>query len=774
MQPIYIDIHIHTSDDPDNLNQNYEVETLFSKVRELAQGQHALISLTDHNTINKSAYLKAHQLCGDDIYLLLGVELHIHYTQSTEAYHCHIFFKNPVTAENIDEINSILDELYPQKRVIKTEKSIPTLDTLINAFDTYDFILLPHGGQSHATFDTAIPKGRRFDTMMERSIYYNQFDGFTARSDSGREETDKYFKKLGISEFVNLVTCSDNYVPKDYPSAKAADAAPLIPTWMFAEPTFEGFRLSLSEKTRLTYSHRKPESWSEYIESVKYSSDKLDIDVKFCSGLNVVIGGSSSGKTLLVDSIWRILAHQNFEDSHYKEFGVENLNILNPSGIRPHYLSQNYIMQVVGDDDNHKIEDIDIIRSLFPDNKEVTEMINNSLSRLKDDITKLIQTVEDIKTIEDKLSTTSQIGRLLVLRNVKKNIISGLMPSDESRSAIKYSNAKKTDHIRALYEIKDILERNPFVSEQNRIIDLLIRSLQEVYKFSETEFLVYTTIKDASEQYAISLRAESQEDQTKTQEFNALLDNISQYIYLNRKFTLHLNSIAAYNVNIDTKEIVSSGHHLYISNQFRLNKELVLDVFNNMLKTGRKIQHFSDITPQSLYESNYSKQKPKVQDYEDFINRVYNEFVKMNKTVYKIETKDGRDFDNLSAGWKTSILLDLILGYNKDIAPIIIDQPEDNLATKYINDGLVEAVKKVKRNKQIILVSHNATIPMMGDAQQIIYCNNADGKIIIRSAPLEGEINGKPVLDYIASITDGGKSSIKKRVKKYNLKKFKD
>ena len=38
--------------------------------------------------------------------------------------------------------------------------------------------------------------------------------------------------------------------------------------------------------------------------------------------------------------------------------------------------------------------------------------------------------------------------------------------------------------------------------------------------------------------------------------------------------------------------------------------------------------------------------------------------------------------------------------------------------------------------------------------------------------PLEGEINGTPVLDLIASITDGGKPSIKKRVKKYNLKKF--
>lgn len=234
----------------------------------------------------------------------------------------------------------------------------------------------------------------------------------------------------------------------------------------------------------------------------------------------------------------------------------------------------------------------------------------------------------------------------------------------------------------------------------------------------------------------------------------------------------HLNSIANYHEEIETKEIVSSGHHLYISNQFKMNKNVVLNVFNNMLKTGKKITRFEDIHPQCLYESNFSKQKPKVQDYRDFINRVYNEFVEMNKTVYKITTKDGKDFENLSAGWKTSVLLDLILGYDKDIAPIIIDQPEDNLATKYINDGLVEAVKKVKKNKQIILVSHNATIPMMGDAQQIIYCENKRGKIVVRSAPLEGEINGIPVLDLIASITDGGKPSIKKRVKKYNLKKF--
>lgn len=61
---------------------------------------------------------------------------------------------------------------------------------------------------------------------------------------------------------------------------------------------------------------------------------------------------------------------------------------------------------------------------------------------------------------------------------------------------------------------------------------------------------------------------------------------------------------------------------------------------------------------------------------------------------------------------------------------------------------------------------------MMADAQTIVYCRNANDKIIIRSAPLEGNIEDVPVLDIVANITDGGKPSIKKRVKKYNLKKF--
>ena len=49
------------------------------------------------------------------------------------------------------------------------------------------------------------------------------------------EKTHEYFDRLGIKDFVNLVTATDNYVPKNYPDCKAGKiASEFIPTWMLA------------------------------------------------------------------------------------------------------------------------------------------------------------------------------------------------------------------------------------------------------------------------------------------------------------------------------------------------------------------------------------------------------------------------------------------------------------------------------------------------------------------------------------------------------------
>ena len=74
LKPTYVDIHIHTSENANKLNQEYDKDTLLKKLKEMAHSCPILISLSDHNVINKKAYL---DLLNEDINLLIGAELHV-------------------------------------------------------------------------------------------------------------------------------------------------------------------------------------------------------------------------------------------------------------------------------------------------------------------------------------------------------------------------------------------------------------------------------------------------------------------------------------------------------------------------------------------------------------------------------------------------------------------------------------------------------------------------------------------------------------------------
>jgi hypothetical protein len=313
------------------------------------------------------------------------------------------------------------------------------------------------------------------------------------------------------------------------------------------------------------------------------------------------------------------------------------------------------------------------------------------------------------------------------------------------------------------------LSKYPFVDHNSTLITELKAELKIALDAHIKEKAVRAIITRDKTAYDEILKTNDSEEQNKKQNFDNLIDSLKKYVRSYREFYKTLKAISNYSINFGTEEIESMGHKLFIENDFVLNKEKFLEVVNYYLK--KTILDYNSIEPNIFFKNNF-KQSPKVRDYDDFENKIYGKFEELNKKKYKITTKDGRDFDKLSPGWKTSVILDIILGYDKDSSPIIIDQPEDNLATNYINKGLVSAIKKIKTKKQIILVSHNATIPMLADAQNIVLCRNENNKLIIKSNPLEGIIDGKYVLDYIAEITDGGKPSIKKRVKKYNLKKF--
>jgi len=771
MEPVFIDLHIHTSDDPNILNQSYDLDLLKERVNETAEGLPYLISFTDHNTINKPIYLKAVEILEN---LLLGVELHVRNYDYQKPYHCHIYFNlKQIDALSIDAINSILDKLYPKKTFSPDDNTIPSLEEIMKQFDSYEFVLLPHGGQNHSTFDKSIPRDVQFDNTLERSIYYNHFDGFTARSNTGLDKTLEYFTRLGIKEFVNLVTASDNYSPQKYPNAKADDAAPFIRTWMLASPTFNGLRLSLSESSRLKYGD-KPDLWAECIQYVQLKNDKIDIDATLTPGLNVVIGGSSSGKTLFVDSLYRKITDE-LENSDYisTPYGIQDIQVSNPAGQTPHYLPQNYIIKVCDQKDKENtIDDITILKSVFPADREESQEIENGLLELSARLTSLVQSVKEIELLQNRLLRIPKLSHLIVTDVIQGNPLKYILPDDKTVESIAYGKARYTRETKYLDDIEMFLSKNPLISHDGTLVVKLKAELKMAFDNSEIESAIRHIITTHEKEIDSVQETENREITTKRQQFESLLECIRRYFNFSKDFYESIEAISRFSIKITTKEIQSMGHKLFIDNEFELTKEKFLEVVNSMLKPEYAIKTFGDINPEALFEGGFRKRNPKIVDYDDFKKSIYVRFSNMNKKKYRIITKEGKDFDNLSAGWKTSVILDLILGWDSDNAPLIIDQPEDNLATGYINSGLLRAIKKCKTKKQIILVSHNATIPMLGDAQNVVMCRNDDKKITIKSNPLEGTIDGRDVVDLIAETTDGGKVSVKKRVKKYNLKNF--
>ncbi|WP_437225963.1 AAA family ATPase [Planctomicrobium sp. SH661] len=128
-----------------------------------------------------------------------------------------------------------------------------------------------------------------------------------------------------------------------------------------------------------------------------------------------------------------------------------------------------------------------------------------------------------------------------------------------------------------------------------------------------------------------------------------------------------------------------------------------------------------------------------------------------------IELKDGegyKDTSSLSTGQKCTTILPILLLDSDN--PLIIDQPEDNLDNRFIFENVVKSLRRVKQQRQLILVTHNPNIPVLGDAEQVIVLDS-DGT---RSRLIkEGGVDG--CKDEIVTLLEGGAEAFRKRGERY-------
>lgn len=224
----------------------------------------------------------------------------------------------------------------------------------------------------------------------------------------------------------------------------------------------------------------------------------------------------------------------------------------------------------------------------------------------------------------------------------------------------------------------------------------------------------------------------------------------------------------------------------YENNKERFNEELKNITYGSKLSGNviDTIVNKENLTIDGLLLSEIiSSGKSKLQETfgltEAMTNRLFDWFQDKEK-LFELETlfpedkitislkidNDYREFDKLSAGQKATALL--ILLFTQEDRILIIDQPEEDLDNRFIFDDVVSILRSLKGKRQIILATHNANIPVLGDSEQIfvLEADNEKGCIVAN----DGSIDNKLITEHIKNIMEGGEEAFRMRIAKYGVK----
>lgn len=152
-------------------------------------------------------------------------------------------------------------------------------------------------------------------------------------------------------------------------------------------------------------------------------------------------------------------------------------------------------------------------------------------------------------------------------------------------------------------------------------------------------------------------------------------------------------------------------------------------------------------------------------------------------------TYQGDAFVNMSEGKQAFVILKLLLDFSDKKCPILIDQPEDSLDNRAIYHELVAYIKRKKKERQIILVTHNSNVVVSADAENVIvanqegadtpnlgglkfqYINGALEDTKQRDENAEYILSSQGIREHICDILEGGRVAFEKREQKYGFRR---
>ena len=817
---LLLDMHLHSGYSKTNKpDERSRVKDMSAKefVDTLSNKGVRIFSITDHNYFSKKYYEKIEQYIKSEnlsMKIINGVEMDVYVDLNNNTENCiHIcfYFDDNV---NRDDLELAIKNLYD-----KTNKDgKPRFNDIMSEFFNLKtkIIAIPHGDKERGLFKNNLINDLNFNELPEFYKYamykiFNAFDvklkfddksnnfwatNFYEHTNSFNELIDNKNEneiidlKKRISNKIkdNSITLNEedqeiyDYIMRygsyfayftfsDWHNKENYD--PKINNFIFGSIplAFSSFEMAtLDPVSRIVKSKdNNIEIPTTLLKKISFKINGKSKEVSLSPGLNAIVGKRGSGKTLLLSVIKNLAKSDDSNGalSLYKDLTISDISATDRGGIQLSLGSLNSVA--------------------FLTQSQIVEIFENpALAEMK--IANNFSAINglDISGIKEISSIGSKIKQYnFNFKNVTSNIL----------SIKKLNNYNYTE----FNAIDDIEIKSNFTNINNEL-DTLIENVKNQHLDTHYLDIQKKNLEILKEYYLFLISSYNKiiaNNSIRIAEFNSkqsnnqitikqnLIDIDNAINMINDNFINQLyiekNIFAINNFKIENPpvEVNIKGKYLFatyydIENNIReLLEDKILNTvarapetitgIRNYAKGEKKLKaSYTTIVDELNKSINGDTFKAKREFFEIKNSSVdYKEKIKtMNDLNRYLSSNDIVSLSKASPGTKSVAYLDMLFDLDEKI--LILDQPEDNIDNDYISNYLVPNIKKKKKIKQLIFVTHNPSVAVYGDAFNYIYVENND------------EINYKNYLierredkDALIKILEGGRQSFSNRNKKF-------
>lgn len=132
-------------------------------------------------------------------------------------------------------------------------------------------------------------------------------------------------------------------------------------------------------------------------------------------------------------------------------------------------------------------------------------------------------------------------------------------------------------------------------------------------------------------------------------------------------------------------------------------------------------------------------------------------------SFYLLDGGDAKPIAELSLGQRCTVVLPIVLQLSEPV--VVLDQPEDHIDNAFIADTLIKSIRDRASESQLIVTTHNANIPVLGEAEQVTLLHSDGRRGFVEFSV---ELDSDEAVDAISSLMEGGREAFKIRAAFYS------